>query len=75
METEGWEWLWRVGVPEQAPSPDTVLSAGLRILRYTSRPPAPGIAAQTNTPPGKLKNGKQRDFQCSRGGRQERTHT
>ncbi len=36
-------------VPEQAQSPDTLLSpAGLHTLLYTSTPPAPGIAANTN---------------------------
>lgn len=38
-----------LGVPEQAPSPDTLLSAaGLHTPLYTSTPPAPGIAAHTN---------------------------
>lgn len=36
-------------VPEQAQSPDTLLSAaGLHTLLYTSMRPAPGIAAHTN---------------------------
>ncbi len=36
-------------VPEQAQSPDTLLSAaGLHTLLYTNRPPGPEIAAHTN---------------------------
>lgn len=51
------------GVPEEAPSPDTLLSAaGLHTLLYTSMPPAPGIAAHTHITP--TVRDQRRDISC-----------